>query len=102
MKLDKVIPSKTEGYKYDAVFIDDDEKEKIVHFGASGYKDYIIYNKEEGKSFANQRKELYILRHKMKEDWNDPTSRGALSRWILWNLPTLEASISDYKKKFNL
>lgn len=101
MKLDKIVPSKTEGYKYEAVFIDD-EKEKKVSFGASGYNDFILYNKEEGKVFANQRKELYLLRHKMKEDWNDPTSRGALSRWILWNLPTLEASIADYKKRFNL
>ena len=108
MKLVKVEPSKTEGYKYDAVFMDDDKaqptfgKEKIVHFGADGYKDFIIYNREDGKILANQRKDLYILRHKMKEDWNDPTSRGALSRWILWNLPTLDASIESYRKKFNL
>ena len=25
-------------------------------------------------------------------------SAGALSRWILWNKPTLKASIDDYKK----
>jgi len=25
-----------------------------------------------------------------------------LSRWILWNLPTKEASIADFKKRFNL
>jgi hypothetical protein len=106
MKLVKIEPSKTEGYKYDAVFLDDEDKEKpkekTVHFGASGYKDHIIYSKEDGKILANQRKDLYIQRHKLKEDWNDPTSRGALSRWILWNLPTLEASIADYKRRFSL
>ena len=101
MKLVKIEPSNTKGFKYDAVFMDE-EKEKVVHFGASGYKDFIIYNKEDGKILANKRKELYILRHKMREDWKDPTSRGALSRWILWNLPTLEASITNYKNKFNL
>lgn len=101
MKLKEIVPSKTDGYKYDAVFIED-EKEKVVHFGASGYHDFILWNKDEGKIFANHRKDLYIMRHKMKEDWNDPTSRGALSRYILWNLPTLEASIADYKKRFNL
>jgi hypothetical protein len=101
MKLVKIVPSKTDGYKYDAVFMDED-KEKVVHFGADGYKDFIIYNREDGKILANQRKDLYIMRHKMREDWNDPTSRGALSRWVLWNLPTLEASIESYKKKFNL
>jgi hypothetical protein len=29
-------------------------------------------------------------------------SAGALSRWILWNKPTLAASIKDYKKRFGL
>jgi hypothetical protein len=101
MKLIKIEPSKTAGYKYDAVFMEDD-KEKVVHFGADGYKDFIIYNKEDGKILANQRKDLYILRHKMREDWKDATSRGALSRFVLWNLPTLEASIADYKKRFDL
>lgn len=101
MKLTKIVPSKTDGYKYDAVF-EVDDKEKIVHFGASGYKDFIIYNREDSKILADMRKSLYITRHKLKEDWSDPTSRGALSRWVLWNLPTLEASIADYKKRFNL
>ena len=36
------------------------------------------------------------------EDWNDVTSAGALSRWILWNKPTIEASKADFKKRFNL
>jgi len=29
-------------------------------------------------------------------------SAGALSRWILWNKPTIEASKADFKKRFNL
>lgn len=101
LRLKKIVPSKTEGYKYDAHF-EDDDRERVVHFGASGYKDFIIYNREEGKILANHRKDLYITRHKLREDWSDPTSRGALSRYILWNLPTLEASIADYKQKFKL
>ena len=99
--LKKIVPSKTEGYKYDAHF-EEDGKERIVHFGASGYKDFIIYNREESKTLANQRKDLYIQRHRLREDWSDPTSRGALSRYILWNLPTLDASIADYKRRFKL
>ena len=27
---------------------------------------------------------------------------GSLSRYILWNKPTLKGSISDYRKRFNL
>ena len=48
------------------------------------------------------RKQRYIDRHKKNENWNDYMSAGSLSRWILWNKTTLQASISDYKSKFNL
>ena len=47
------------------------------------------------------RKKLYLNRHKKNENWNSPMTAGALSRWILWNKPTLKASIDNYKKKFN-
>ena len=71
-------------------------KEKIVSFGAAGMSDYT-------KHKDPARKELYIKRHSgMGEDWNDPLTPGALSRWILWNKPSLEESIKDYKKRFDL
>jgi hypothetical protein len=38
----------------------------------------------------------------MHENWKDPTSAGALSRWILWNKPTFKASLADYKRRFGL
>lgn len=78
-------------HKYVAVF-DDGEH---VPFGAVGYEDYTMHKDKE-------RKKLYLKRHKSREDWNDPRTAGALSRWILWNKPTLEASIKDYIKKFNM
>ena len=52
--------------------------------------------------------ERYLERHgggtttSTKEDWKDPTTAGALSRWILWNKPSLSASFNDFKKRFNL
>ena len=64
-------------------------------FGASAYEDFTTHHDEE-------RKARYLNRHKSREDWTDFKSAGALSRWILWNLPTLKASISDYKKRFEL
>ena len=48
------------------------------------------------------RKEMYIKRHQKNEDWNNPMTAGALSRWILWNNPTLSESIADYKRRFGL
>ena len=65
------------------------------HFGAAGMSDFTKHKDEE-------RKKSYLSRHKARENWNDYMSSGSLARWILWNKPTLEASINDYKKKFNL
>lgn len=80
--------------KYMAIFYQDGKKIKTTHFGAAGMSDY---TKHKNKS----RKKRYMNRHRSRENWNNPMSAGALSRWILWNKPTLKASIDDYKKKFN-
>lgn len=81
------IPSK----KLRAVFSDGTHTD----FGATGYSDYTIHKNDE-------RKNRYIQRHKSRENWKDPKSRGALSLYILWNKKTLRASIADYKKRFKL
>ena len=83
--------------KYDAIFEigSVSPKRKRVSFGAKGSNDYTLTNDEEAK-------ERYLKRHAPRENWNDPLSAGALSRWILWNKPTLSGSILDFKKRFNL
>jgi len=81
--------------KYMAIFYDDGKKKKTTHFGSAGMSDF-TKNKDE------KRKKLYLERHRKRENWNSYMTAGALSRWILWNKPTLSASIADYKKKFNL
>lgn len=84
------------GKKYQATFRYAHKKQtKTVHFGASGYDDFT-------KHKDTKRKQRYIDRHKGKEDWNDPTTAGSLSRYILWNKPSLRDSIASYKKRFNL
>lgn len=83
--------------KYMAIFFDDyGKKKKTTYFGQAGALDFI---KSKGDK---ERKKRYLNRHRVRENWNDFMSAGSLSRWILWNKPTLKASISDYKKKFNL
>ena len=94
----KVIISKAtrKDKKLMAIFYDDTNKKiKTVHFGSNGMSDYTL-NKDK------KRKELYLNRHRKNENWNNYMSAGSLSRWILWNLPTLKASIADYKKRFKL
>jgi len=71
---------------------------KTVHFGAKGMNDYTTFP----KAIRETRKRLYLSRHKANENWNDPESPGALSRYILWNKPSIQASIADYKSRFHL
>jgi len=75
--------------------------ERLPHTLERRIKDFTIYSKGD-KDVAKEKKASYLARHRVNENWNDATSAGALSRWILWNLPTQEASIAEFKKRFNL
>jgi len=94
MRLINIKPSDKPNKKYMALF-EDKHEFRIVYFGASGYTDYTTNHDDE-------KKRLYLLRHRKNENWNNPMTSGALSRWILWNKPTLNESISDFKRRFNL
>ena len=85
--------SNKEGKKMMAVFTMSNGREKTTHFGAAGMADYT-------KTRDTEQKQRYLKRHRRNENWNAPMTAGALSRWILWNLPTRKASISDYKRRF--
>ena len=100
MKLIEIKKSTKPEKKLMAIF-DNDGKSKTIHFGSSPNKDYTIYYKTD-KKLAEEKKQAYIARHDVNEDFNKPDTAGALSRWILWNKPTVESSIKDFKKKFNL
>lgn len=79
-----------------AVFYDHyKNKIKTTHFGQEGASDYILHG-------DIARKMNYISRHKEREDWTDYMTAGALSRWILWNKPSLTESIKDYMNRFKL
>tara|TARA_R100000231_G_C5328625_1_gene165659 strand:- start:245 stop:562 length:318 start_codon:yes stop_codon:yes gene_type:complete len=86
-----------------AIFYDDNNKKlKTTHFGSKPNKDFTIYSKELNKKEANEKKDAYIARHKVREDFNKFQTAGSLSRWVLWNKPTLASSILDYRKRFKL
>ena len=78
-----------------ATFTLNNGRKRTTHFGASGMDDYT-------KTRDKQQKQRYLTRHRRNENWNSPMTAGALSRWILWNKETRGASITDYKKRFNL
>ena len=89
-------PSTSQGKKMMAIFYDEAKKKiKTTHFGQASASDYSLHN-------DLTRKMNYLARHKEREDWGDYMTAGSLSRWILWNKPTLNESINDYMNKFKL
>jgi hypothetical protein len=82
--------------KWDAVFITETGKEKVVPFGAAGMSNYTKHKNA-------TRKQRYIKRHSgMGESWNKPDTPGALSRWILWNKKGFRESVADFKRRFRV
>lgn len=100
VKLEKVVKATDGKHKLTAIF-DVDGKEKRVNFGAEGYQDYTLFYKHD-KAEAEEHKRRYVIRHTKDLRTHDVTSPGYLSMYILWNKPTIEASIKDYKKQFNV
>ena len=82
-------PSDRKEKKYDAVI----GGKKKISFGQKGASDMTQHKSE-------VRKKRYIDRHKARENWNDPKTAGFMSRWLLWNKPTLTESIRNINKRF--
>lgn len=53
----------------------------MVSIGAKGYDDYYSHFKNHDKVFADERRRLYLLRHK-----DNVGDAGMLSKHLLWNL----------------
>ena len=81
--------SKKPDKKYDAGI----NGSKTVSFGEKGASEFTKHKDKD-------RKEIYIDRHKAREDWNKPGAKtaGFYSKHVLWNKPTLKESIDDINK----
>ena len=83
-----------------------DEK-RTIHFGDDRYRDFLLMNDRNSKYYEpnpDERQRIkanYRNRHK-GDNLENPFSAGALSYYLLWNKPTLRASIKDYESKFNI
>ena len=79
---------------------------KRIHFGAKGYRDYTLMNDKQSKFYEPSEIERekvkfrYLKRH--QNDRLDEISPGSLSYFILWNQPTIQESIKDFKKLFDI
>lgn len=77
--------------KYEITFLKNGKK-YVRKFGAAGMSDFTIHKDKE-------RRERYISRHKKDLKSKDPMKPGYLSMFILWNKPSLRASLADYKRR---
>ena len=86
-----ITKSKKPDKKYDARV----DGTKTVSFGQKVASDFT-------KHKNTDRKDRYIDRHKKNEDWteSDTKTAGFYSKHVLWNEPTLKASIDDINKRF--
>ena len=92
MKFISLTKSPNPEKKYKIVF---SEPSKTIHFGSKYSKTYLDH-KDKNK------REAYIARHKVNEDWTE-INAGSLSRFLLWgNSTSLKTNLSDYLKKFNI
>jgi hypothetical protein len=97
VELKSVKPSPKPDKKLEVTLETDSGREKHLHIGAKGMDDFTKTKDEEQKS-------RYISRHRAREDWTQSglLSSGFWSKHLLWNKPTLQSSINDVKKRFNL
>jgi hypothetical protein len=96
-KLIRIVPSANREKKYDAVF----EGGKVVSFGGRRengvpYDDFL-------SSGNRMKREAYIARHRVNEDWTDPYAAGTLSRYLLWgDSRKLSENLAAYRKRFSV
>jgi len=91
------VKRETQGTKaFKAAFIMNNGREKIVRFGTNS--NWVLNPK---KTPADRL--AYLARHRKNENWGEPTSPGALSRWLLWgDSRSLKTNLSKFKKQFKL
>jgi hypothetical protein len=77
------------------VLLKPDGRKKTIHFGAKGMDDFT-------KTGDVEQKSRYIQRHKDRENWNDPLTAGFWAKHILWNKTSVQSSLADTKRQFNL
>ena len=97
VKLISVTPSSDSDKKLDVKLETDSGREKTIRIGQKGADDFTKTKDEEQKA-------RYISRHSANEDWklSGLLTAGFWSKHLLWNKPTLSASVSDVKKRFHV
>jgi hypothetical protein len=96
IKLISIKKSNRSGKKFMATF-DTNGRKKVIHFGFNNNtkNDYT-------KHHDIKRRNRYIFRHQKDTKTGDPSRAGYLSLFVLWNKPSLQGSIADYRRRLNV
>ena len=100
----KFSPSTNPKKKLMAQFFNKENKKvKTTHFGSKPNKDFTIYSKE-SKEIAKKERNKYIARHQVRENWSQSgkTTAGALSRFVLWEKPTVTGGQRAFANRYGL
>ena len=81
--------SRRKDKKLDAVI----DGKKTISFGQKNASDFTLHKDDD-------RKERYIARHQKNENWRDSKTAGFYSKHLLWNIPTLQASVNDLNARY--
>lgn len=108
-KLLRVVESEKPNKKFKAVFKMDNGREKTIHFGAKGMRDFTLISNPKSKFYIPDKKDRikvrdnYQRRHKkdlITANNKTGVGAGALSFYLLWTTPKM--NVSSYKRRFNL
>ena len=70
---------------------------KAIQFGSRAHENFTIHGDQ-------NRKTAYLKRHAKNEDWTKSgiDTAGFWARYLLWNEPTIKASIKDIEMRFDI
>ncbi len=93
MKFETIKQSTRKNKKFMIIF---SNPKKTIHFGSKNSKTYLDHRDK-------KKRENYILRHKVNENWNDPLTAGTLSFYLLWgSSPDLYTNLQTYLNHFKI
>jgi hypothetical protein len=88
----QVSNSNRKGKRFVATFKDGTR----VHFGQAGGSTYIDHGDK-------AKRDAYLARHGVNEDWTDPKKASTLSRYITWgDYTSIDGNIASFKRKFGV
>jgi len=60
-----------------------------------------MYPKTFAEGASTEKKENYIKRHKVREDWTK-INAGSLSRYVLWSKPSVQQGLQEFMRIFRV